>query len=154
MNEDLGNPSRTCFVASEIYPRRLNAKEVLITQRDGEFIFPVTDGPAKLSGRNYEFQEPTLRRESTVAENFMTMGMSFTLKKQKMTKESIRIFGLRISFIVIILNREVQLRCREKIHSLIPRFAFLNETPPRRNIRMRWGDWRKAKTSEAKKKFN
>ena len=30
--------------ASEIYPRRPNAKEVLLTQTDGEFEFPVTDG--------------------------------------------------------------------------------------------------------------
>ena len=30
--------------ASEIYPRRLNAKEVLITQTDGEIVFPVADG--------------------------------------------------------------------------------------------------------------
>ena len=52
--------------ASETCPRRLNAKEVLITQKDGELIFPVADGSAKLSGRDYEFQEPTLRRESTV----------------------------------------------------------------------------------------
>ena len=104
MNEDLENPSRTCFVASEIYPRRLNAKEVLIIQRDGEFIFPVADGPAKLSGRNYEFQEPTLRRESTVRRDnlsgeFHVDRKSFTLKKQKMTKESIRIFGLTQNFI-------------------------------------------------------
>ena len=27
----------------------------------------MADGSAKLSGRNYEFQEPTLRRESTVS---------------------------------------------------------------------------------------
>ena len=52
--------------ASEIYPRRLIAKEVLTTQKVGEFVFPVADGSSKLSGRNYEFQEPTLRRESTV----------------------------------------------------------------------------------------
>ena len=52
--------------ASEIYPRRLNAKEVLITPKDGEFVFPVTDGSAKLSGRDYEVQEPTLTREYTV----------------------------------------------------------------------------------------
>ena len=44
----------------------MNTREVLITQRDEEFVFPVADGSAKLSGRNYEFQEPTLRRESTV----------------------------------------------------------------------------------------
>ena len=52
--------------ASEIYPRRLNAKEVLITQKDGEFVFLVTDGSAKSSRRDYEFQEPTLRRDPTV----------------------------------------------------------------------------------------
>ena len=52
--------------ASEKNPRRLNAKEVLMTQKDGEFVFLVADGSAKLSGRDYKFQEPTLRRESTV----------------------------------------------------------------------------------------
>ena len=52
--------------ASETYPRRLNAKEVLITQRDEEFVSLMADDSAKLSGRNCEFQEPTLRRESTV----------------------------------------------------------------------------------------
>ena len=41
-------------------------KEVLITQKDGEFVFPVADDSAKLSGRDYEFQEPSLRRESIV----------------------------------------------------------------------------------------
>ena len=43
--------------ASEIYPRRLNAKEVLKTHKDGTCVSPVADG--------YEFQKPTLRREST-----------------------------------------------------------------------------------------
>ena len=52
--------------ASETYTRRLNAKEVLITQRDEQFVSPMADGSAKLSGRNCEFQELTLRRESTV----------------------------------------------------------------------------------------
>ena len=51
--------------ASEIYPRRLNAKEVLISHKDGEFVFPVADGSATLSGRDHEFQEPTLGREHT-----------------------------------------------------------------------------------------
>ena len=52
--------------ASETYPRRLNAKEVWITQKDEEFVSPVADGSAKLSGRDYELQEPILGRESTV----------------------------------------------------------------------------------------
>ena len=52
--------------APEIYPRRVNAKEVLISQKGGEFIFPVADGTAKLSGRDLEFREPTPRREELV----------------------------------------------------------------------------------------
>ena len=59
--EDLGK-----LDASEIYPRRLNAKPSPDNHENGEFVFPVADGSAKLSGRDYEFQEPTLRRESTV----------------------------------------------------------------------------------------
>ena len=51
---------------SEIDPRRINAKQVLISQKGDEFIFPVADGTAKFSGRDYEFREPTLRREQTV----------------------------------------------------------------------------------------
>ena len=35
------------------YFRRLNAKEVLITQRNEELVFPAADDSAKLSGRNY-----------------------------------------------------------------------------------------------------
>ena len=59
--EDLEN-----LDASEFYPRRLNAKEVLRTQRQREFVFPVPGGTATLSGRDYEFREPTQRREQIV----------------------------------------------------------------------------------------
>ena len=45
--------------ASEINPRRINAKEVHIRQEDDEFIFPTADGTAKLSARDYEFRVPT-----------------------------------------------------------------------------------------------
>ena len=38
-------------------PRRMNAEEVLITQEDDEFIFPVAYGAPKLSGRDNEFRE-------------------------------------------------------------------------------------------------
>ena len=51
--------------ASETYPRRLNAKEVLVTQKKMEKNIFVADGSAKLSWRDYEFQQPTLRQEST-----------------------------------------------------------------------------------------
>ena len=49
--------------ASEICPRRSNAKEVFDATKGGNIIFPVADGTAKLSGRDHEFREPTLNRE-------------------------------------------------------------------------------------------
>ena len=52
--------------ASEFFLRRINAKEVSITLKGEEFIFPIAGGTAKSSGRDYEFREPTLRREQTV----------------------------------------------------------------------------------------
>ena len=51
--------------ASEIYLWRINAREVFISQKGDEFVFPVADGTAKLSGRDYDFGQPTLRREHT-----------------------------------------------------------------------------------------
>ena len=56
--EDLEN-----LDVSDIYPRRIKAKEVLISQKDDEVIFPTADGTAKKSGRDYEFRVPTLRRK-------------------------------------------------------------------------------------------
>ena len=52
--------------ASEISPRRINAKEILIKQKRDQFIFTIAEGTAKLSGRDYEFRKPTPRREQTV----------------------------------------------------------------------------------------
>ena len=43
--------------ASDIYPRRIKEKQVLISQEDDEFLFPAVDGTANLSGRDYEFPE-------------------------------------------------------------------------------------------------
>ena len=37
--------------ASEIYPKRLNAKEVIFPKENGKYIFPVADGRINLSGR-------------------------------------------------------------------------------------------------------
>ena len=78
MNEDLGNSSRDILTAgveelkkldtSEIYPRKLNTKEVLMSLKDDEFEILVIV-LQKLSGRDYKFQEPTLRRESVRRKN-------------------------------------------------------------------------------------
>ena len=52
--------------ASEIYPRRVNANEVLSSQNGEEFVFPIADGTSKFPGGDYEFREPTLGREQTL----------------------------------------------------------------------------------------
>ena len=44
--------------ASEMFPRRINAKEVLMPQKGDYFIFPIARGTAKLLGRDHDFREP------------------------------------------------------------------------------------------------
>ena len=46
--------------ASEVHARRLNAKEVLTPQRNGDFMFPVTDGTVKAFGGDQRLRTPTL----------------------------------------------------------------------------------------------
>ena len=73
----------------------------------------ISCGSATSSGRDHEFQEPTMRREHTVrrerisAKNLTAIGKSFDLKKQKMTRKIGKTSGLfkETLFTVIILNR-------------------------------------------------
>ena len=81
----------------------------------------MADGSAKLSGRDYEFQEPTLRRESTVKRESQRrisrrQGREFQPEETKDDEEIHKDMGT--SFIVIILNREFNYTCREKNHFL------------------------------------
>ena len=48
--------------ASDIYSKRLNAKEVIFPKQ-GEFIFPIADGRIKTPGGDQELRTPTLIRE-------------------------------------------------------------------------------------------
>ena len=48
---------------SEIYRRRINAKEILTPQKGDKSIFTVADGTAKLLGRDHEFRESAQRQE-------------------------------------------------------------------------------------------
>ena len=48
---------------SEIYRRRINAKEILTPQKGHNFIVPIADGKAKLLGRDHEFRESAQRQE-------------------------------------------------------------------------------------------
>ena len=48
--------------ASEIYSKRLNAKEVIFPKEKGEFIFPIADGRIKTPGEDQELRTSTLIR--------------------------------------------------------------------------------------------
>ena len=52
--------------ASEIYSKRLNAKEVMFPKEKGKFIFPVADGRIKLPGGDQELRTPTLIRDHPI----------------------------------------------------------------------------------------
>ena len=52
--------------ASEIYSKRLNAKEVMFPKENGTFIFPAADGRISLSGRDLELRTPTLTRQRPI----------------------------------------------------------------------------------------
>ena len=49
--------------ASEVYAKRLNAKEVLTPMSGEKFIFPIADGSEKLSGRDQVLRTSTLIRD-------------------------------------------------------------------------------------------
>ena len=48
--------------ASEIYSKRLSAKEVIFPKEKGDFIFPIADGRIKLLGRDQDLGTSTLIR--------------------------------------------------------------------------------------------
>ena len=52
--------------ASEIYSKRLNAKEEIFPKENGKFIFQAADGRIKLPGGDEELRTPTLIREHPI----------------------------------------------------------------------------------------
>ena len=51
--------------ASEIYSKRLNAKEVIFP-KEGDFIFPIADGRIKPLGGDQDLKTPTLIRQRPI----------------------------------------------------------------------------------------
>ena len=52
--------------ASEIYSKRLNAKEVIFPKENGKFIFPVADGRIKFVGGDQKLRTSTLNRDHPI----------------------------------------------------------------------------------------
>ena len=52
--------------ASEIYSKRLNAKEVIFPKKNGKFVFPVADGRIIFAGGDQELRTSTLIRDHPI----------------------------------------------------------------------------------------
>ena len=52
--------------ASEIFSKRLNAKEVIFAKEKGEFIFPIADGRIKTLGGDQDLRTSTLIRQRPI----------------------------------------------------------------------------------------
>ena len=52
--------------ASEIYSKRLKAKEVIFPQEKGEYIFPIADGRIKPRGGDQDLRTSTLIRQRSI----------------------------------------------------------------------------------------
>ena len=52
--------------ASEIYSKRLNAKEVIFPKEKGECIFPIAGGRIKPLGRNQDLRTSALTRQRPI----------------------------------------------------------------------------------------
>ena len=52
--------------ASEIYSKRLNAKEVIFPKEKGEFLFPIADGRIKTPGGDQDLRTSTLIRQRPI----------------------------------------------------------------------------------------
>ena len=113
--------------ASEIYSKRLNAKEVIFPKEKGEFIFPIADGRIKTSGRDQELRTSTLVRHRPIQgeskKDFLgeSEGVFHNLKTHfRMPVKRQMIFGpcQEASYTATTLNPESNFTRREKNHSL------------------------------------
>ena len=105
--------------ASEIYPRRNSAKEVLTPQRREEFIFTIADGTAKLSGKDNEFREPIPRLEQTVgSEDFSGELQGEPEGPQNQHNQKMKVTRGETSGLFKVTSSIVITMCRKKKHSL------------------------------------
>ena len=114
--------------ASEIYARRLNAKEVSTPMKGGNFIFPVADGTVKVSGGDQDLTTSTLIRDipdrgekQIIFEENQKGLLQLHVKTHRgmMAKDYFWFFS--VDFLTVITwNPESNCTCRLKNHSPIP----------------------------------
>ena len=88
------------------------------------FTFPVGDGTAKLSGRDFDFREPTLRREQTVRSEDLSGELQGEPGEPQPTESTddaearADFWSIHGGSIVITVNLEFNSTCRRRKHSL------------------------------------
>ena len=105
---------------SEIYSKRLNAKEVIFPKEKGKFIFPIADGRIKPFGRDQDLRiSISIRQRPIQGESHLDFlgeseGSFWMPVKRQM------IFGpcQETSYTAITLNQESNSTRREKNHSV------------------------------------
>ena len=107
--------------ASDVSPRRINAKEIWISQKGDEIIFPIADGTAKLSGRlripKTPLQDGSKPQRAKIAvDNLKVSRESLHRQNQQMTLKPEPTSGRSkvTSSIVITLNLEFNSMCRKE----------------------------------------
>ena len=114
------------FGVIETYSRRPNTKEVLITHKDREFVFPETKWFSYIIRKKLRIprihSETGIHRKEREAQRRISwrQGRVSTGRNKRWRRNTSGFFGLfkEISFIVILLNREFNCTCREKNHTL------------------------------------
>ena len=127
--------------ASEIYSKRLNAKEVIFPKEKGEFIFPIADGRIKTPGEDQELRTSTCARQRPIQgeSNIDFLGESEGSLPQHQDSfpdagEAINDFPRQeTSYTAITLNQESSFTRREKNHSL---FHWSTLTSPEPIVRI------------------
>ena len=112
--------------ASEIYSKRLNAKEVIFPKENGKYILPVADGRIKLPGGDQDLRTSTLVRHRPIQGVILTFlenqkGLFHNLKTHfRMPVKRWMFFGpcREASHTAITLNPESNFTRREKNRSL------------------------------------
>ena len=114
--------------ASEIYAKRLNAKEVIFPKENGKFMFPVADGRIKFVEGDQELRTSTFVRDHPIRGedqrdfqgNQKGLHLHFLMTHIRMPVKHEMIFGpcQETSCTAITLNPESNFTRREKSHSL------------------------------------
>ena len=113
--------------ASEIYSKRLNAKEVIFPKQ-GEFIFPIADGRIKLPGGDQDLRTSSLRKSSTLKTQENCVGSISSTPRIRNSRKPSR---TRVRS----WKHQLLLLCPVKLRKIV---GVVHPTKFRQNLRVFW----------------